>query len=1096
MDKLKKIFLAVIIGIFAFDNNYLKVNAADKDSKYCKMTSAGNVNVIRIRTDVGAEKNKYGYVYNFKINGLNAFCRDMGKTANSSYVYTRGNKVDRGIDSYIYKIYQVYYEHKDASNAADYIFGAQLAVWVYENFSGQGCTVTYTDQYCLQYKFEKALHTAFMLSKLSTVCGGYENTIRNKLNNPDFECDDYMKNLGAINSRSYYDGRIYHELPFYVEGDNNTLSYYNLFNPKSKHNIFDAYGASSASFVRAKTYDMAKNFADEQTAIYSKADKLYEGDLYYWHPPNEADQQVFIGSYECDNVPKSCNTELEDLLKKYPLNVRTANNENYMKDLEELKQKYAELNIEDIANPYCSNCDTDLEKLLKQYPASARNYANAAYVHAVEVLKQKYPGKFNATDIANPRCSITPPTEPPCEPAFDSYACSYSSDRTGFYMSDADNANPNESCYLTKGIAYETESNQKIGSKDEEFSTNPYCDVYCWEAFGAHFPNPLSNIKAGTTFYWGVLDRETGVFGNLNAKRICKTPSINYTQFSTDWSNNETEVLNAYNAYKAQEAYNNQTPQNKGACELSGTCSSVSTATTKCTATPSSSTEGCTGPDGSNPCFKVDCSSGVASESGGCWCSHNSKTTTPGGQCVACSSGTLKNGSCKIDGTKYSKTKTSYGTGINIQYSKDDAEVCIANSVTDKTAAANTALNGDLNSLNQKLVAQIEDRKTISANIEACQSQNIINKDSMYTFNSTVTLNYSDPAGVNRGISSSVQMVRDTARDIVTATGIPGATDGTYTYTCTTTTGFTDTSNKCNTSITKYKTYTWEFQGVWYFKYNQDDYYWQSIVENAHVVNNKTYTADYSGMKIVPYTIGYGIPTAFSLKTGFYEISVDVTGFGNNGTHFEPLVKEEIGSEILNYACPYHVVNELYGKECNFECNFATRTCTLTADSPAYCDNEVKGIDLVYRVIEMASGDTKTIFPSIDGDGRNPGTNWATYIANKSKAYKNITTPSVIYDDEPIYEIDLTPTLINQIRRDNLTYREQNMDPYTSYTDANNQEKVICEGVDTNRTCASHYITTLINQNVLNGEYADCHNCGSTAERLKYIDSMKERYNN
>lgn len=1085
-NKIISLFMLVLIVIFGGCNVFA--------TEYCKMTSVSQNSVVRIRTNVGGTENKYGYVYDFRMNNLNAFCLDINKSASSSITYRKGEKVDREKDKWLYQIYQVYYSHKDSNLASEYIFGAQVAFWVYENRTGIGCTVSSVSELeqCVNGKVEQNLYDAFLLAYLTRQCkaGNNENYIKKALNNDKFSCDAYMTppakdengNRIITDDMKYCEivrgAKKCEELPL-TSLSTTDYSYLNLFRTTGDKSIYKYIENTSARDAAYKgTYVAAQHFADSQTDKYMKATEMYEGDLYYWYPPNTSYQQRFIGVGTCDNKVKNCNEELEDLLKTTPVAQRNHSNQKYMEEIEKLKQKYSGFDDTDIANPKCPpSCDSELAKLLKNTPVASRNAANATYIAALEVLKQKYP-TFDYSNLQNPSCTYTPP--PTCEPAFENYACSYQSDNTGFYMSDADNANPNESCYLTKGIAYETESNQKVYSKDEEFSTNPYCDVYCWEAFGAHFPNPLSNIKAGTTFYWGVLDRETGVFGNLNAKRICKTPGINYTQFSTDWSNNETEVLNAYNAYKAQEAYNNAEPTNTGEyCCAKTEMQATSGYDPGNYLTSANNYEGTT----------CDAHFGVGEHVP---CSDPKNATAT----ACCKKTTGETPVCVQDGKTWKKEKKSYGTGNNIKYSKETATTCVGDNVTDKEAAANTALNGDLNSLKQTLVAQIEDRKTISANIEACQSQNIINKDSMYTFNSTVTLNYSDPAGVNRGISSSVEMIRDTARDFTGVVDTPGATDGTYTYTCTTTTGFSDSSNKCGTTITKYKTYTWEFQGVWYFKYNQDDYYWQSIVENAHVVNNKTYTADYSGMKIVPYTIGYGIPTAFSLKTGFYEISVDVKGFGNNGTHFEPLVKEELGSEILNYACPFHVVNELYGKECNFECNFATRTCTLTADSPAYCDNEVKGIDLVYRVIEMASGDTKTIFPSIDGDGRNPGTNWATYIADKNKAYKNITTPSVIYDDEPIYEIDLTPTLINQIRRDNLTYREQNMDPYTSYTDANNQEKVICEGVDTNRTCASHYITTLIDQNVLNGEYADCHNCGSTAERLKYIDSMKERYNN
>lgn len=131
--------------------------------------------------------------------------------------------------------------------------------------------------------------------------------------------------------------------------------------------------------------------------------------------------------------------------------------------------------------------------------------------------------------------------------------------------------------------------------------------------------------------------------------------------------------------------------------------------------------------------------------------------------------------------------------------------------------------------------------------------------------------------------------------------------------------------------------------------------FWKVIVENANAVNEKTYNANYSGMNKVPYVVGYGIPTAFSLIEGYYDISIDVEGFGHNG-HFSKVMDKENVS-VYNYSCPYKVVNELYGNECNWSCDDATETCTLSENSPAYCKREVKGIDLVYRLIEMPNED-------------------------------------------------------------------------------------------------------------------------------------------
>ena len=176
--------------------------------------------------------------------------------------------------------------------------------------------------------------------------------------------------------------------------------------------------------------------------------------------------------------------------------------------------------------------------------------------------------------------------------------------------------------------------------------------------------------------------------------------------------------------------------------------------------------------------------------------------------------------------------------------------------------------------------------------------------------------------------------------------------------------------------------------------------------------------------------------------------------------------------------------------------------CKKTADSPAdCCDPQTTTCDkgklaVVYRLIDMAEGNTKKIFPSIDGDGRNPGSNWASFINLKGTAYKNITTTGVIYDNTPMYTIELTPTNIGKIRKDNTELRKNNKDPYTSYTDAKDKLKITCdEYQDETKSCVSNYITTLMNGNykVITGGSFKITN---ESQRLKALRNYKTCYDN
>ena len=134
---------------------------------------------------------------------------------------------------------------------------------------------------------------------------------------------------------------------------------------------------------------------------------------------------------------------------------------------------------------------------------------------------------------------------------------------------------------------------------------------------------------------------------------------------------------------------------------------------------------------------------------------------------------------------------------------------------------------------------------------------------------------------------------------------------------------------------------------------------------------------------------------------------------------------------------------------------------------------------------------------SIDGDGRTPGYNWASFINRKGGTpYKNITTTSVIYDNTPMYTIELTPTNIGKIRKDNTELRKEGKDPYTSYRDVNNKLKIKCDTKqDEMKSCVSKYVTTLMggNYNVITGGTFKVTN---ESQRLKMLSNYKTCYDN
>ena len=86
----------------------------------------------------------------------------------------------------------------------------------------------------------------------------------------------------------------------------------------------------------------------------------------------------------------------------------------------------------------------------------------------------------------------------------------------------------------------------------------------------------------------------------------------------------------------------------------------------------------------------------------------------------------------------------------------------------------------------------------------------------------------------------------------------------------------------------------------------------------------------------------------------------------------------------------------------------------------------LKGLNLIYRPISLGEP-----FPGINGEGRSPGSNW-----NDTSLIENFITKNrgvngnAIYQKAPMYQITLTPALIQQIRKYNesTTYNDFNMD--------------------------------------------------------------------
>lgn len=170
------------------------------------------------------------------------------------------------------------------------------------------------------------------------------------------------------------------------------------------------------------------------------------------------------------------------------------------------------------------------------------------------------------------------------------------------------------------------------------------------------------------------------------------------------------------------------------------------------------------------------------------------------------------------------------------------------------------------------------------------------------------------------------------------------------------------------------------------------------------------------------------IPLHFQMAPGTYEIKLSYSNVGHKGRFDEFMtVSDTAGNNP--YTCVFNLTNDLF---CNPN---VPPGCDPNSGTPGGGGGLIKGgIDVIYRTIELK--ERKIAFPSVNGDGRTPGPNWA---ATNTEIHHACSTPkpdgytdvyqyitcnrgvagNALYNEEPIYEINLTPTLIKKIREYN-----------------------------------------------------------------------------
>lgn len=246
-----------------------------------------------------------------------------------------------------------------------------------------------------------------------------------------------------------------------------------------------------------------------------------------------------------------------------------------------------------------------------------------------------------------------------------------------------------------------------------------------------------------------------------------------------------------------------------------------------------------------------------------------------------------------------------------------------------------------------------------------------------------------------------------------------------------------NTSFRCNNGNCK----SFEVSANYSFEYPNELYWFSDKTDNYklktmdELTNNSTNENDVLNSKKY-IEIGYGLPTMFTSSTtnyktykegyewinestdeGYMYVNIKNIGTKNSdGTyHFDKLIKMKSKNNIgfnddstLTYGCDYSIKNILFGYEC------LDKDGNILDED--YCDSKKSptGLDVVFRSIDLISNteDLDKSFPGRIGNGRESGNNWNKLDASE---LLKILNPNV-YDNDPMYHIKLTPSLIQNIR--------------------------------------------------------------------------------
>ena len=624
-----------------------------------------------------------------------------------------------------------------------------------------------------------------------------------------------------------------------------------------------------------------------------------------------------------------------------------------------------------------------------------------------------------------------------CEIAYSNAGKIYSSDNTGHE-------------------AVETTNGGIVGNSD-------YCEVFCYEDFETTFPTHVYNVKAGQTFVWGSFD---GTFGTVKVRKKCSNQNYvkgqqgyRFEEWEEDYKDNEEAMIEHFMKNGAYESM---------LSDITTSSSSYNTCDYRC-----------------STCHRKDGSSYS------CGCRYR---------------GCPKwRGTARASGTSESYSHSAYIGSVTGSVSSQSYTTSGHSSSSAAEAAAEAGLKAKLQSLAASEEAKYSQKKNEEAEliekIEQC-TNNI-----KYVYTSTIQFTFKEPVNSVYGANSRSFEFNDNL-----------LVEGNYN------TDNVDTSKCTRKTIYKYScsgyasgvtctpeakqvwdctVVTWDITGNYTYKYPEEYFQWYTLKTDSTLLNKNDKGSEDEAFF---YSIGFGLPTALSLTDGKYELKTVVYDLGDDAefsggnpqyerpedTHFDPLglpVDTNSGSKKgFEYICTYVVENEVFGYDCQYD-----SSGKLIYSSPEYCDptkdddsdGSLLGIDITYRLVTLLSdGDTlDKAFPGKDGNGREPGSNWKGIEEDIMHILRDD-----VYNDPAMYEIMLDVNAIQKIRKDNQTYFNSGKDPYASYYDANNNQKVYCAEEGDQKYCASDFISDLYNGSGLNYRLlGTCLPTGNTLERAEEV---------